>query len=101
MGLTGSPKHVDYMCGSSLFYRAYISNACPKPVKLPEIKRWVIEWIEEFEKPPKEVRLNPTIVNQRTIDQLHELGVMIIKSIGGVPVWEVHLGPAVVDPPPM
>lgn len=84
MGLTGSYKHVDYMCGSSLFYRVYISKDHPKPVKLPDIKRWIKEWIGEFGLPPKEVRLNHTIVNQRTIDQLQELGVTMIKPIAGV-----------------
>jgi|ETNvirnome_2_300_1030623.scaffolds.fasta_scaffold96290_1 hypothetical protein len=74
-------------------YRVYISKGYPKPAKLPDIKRWVVEWIEEFENPPHELRLSPTAINQRTIDRLHELGVAVIKPIGGVLAWEVHIGP--------
>ena len=74
-------------------YRAYISKDYPRPVKLPDIKRWVVEWTEEFENPPYELRLSPTVINQRTIDRLHELGVTVIKPIGGVLAWEVHVGP--------
>ena len=74
-------------------YRVYISKDYPKPVKLPDIKRWVSDWTNEFGSPPLEVHLSPTVINQRTIDRLRELGVTAIKSIGGVLAWEVHVGP--------
>jgi hypothetical protein len=74
-------------------YRVYVSTDYPKPVRLPEMKRWVSDWTEEFDTPPIELHLSPTIINQRTIDRLHELGVTTIKPIGGVLAWEVHIGP--------
>ena len=76
-------------------YRVYVSKDYPKPVKLPEMKRWVGEWIEEFGIPPREFFLSSTLLNERTIDRLHELGVTKIKSMGGVLAWEVHVGPVV------
>ena len=74
-------------------YRVYVSKDRLKPVKLPDIKRWVNDWTEEFGVPPGEVYLSRTVINQRTIDRLHELGVAIVKPMGGVLAWEVHIGP--------
>jgi len=86
-GLQSNDQHVDHV------YRVYVSKDYPKPVKLPDIKRWVSDWTEEFGAPPRELHLSPTIINQRTIDRLHELGVTVIKPIGGVLAWEVYVGP--------
>jgi hypothetical protein len=73
-------------------YRVYISKDRLKPVKLPDIKRWVSDWTEEFGAPPREIYLSHTVINQRTIDRLHELGVTIVRPMGGVLAWEVHIG---------
>ena len=77
--------------GSS--YRVYVGKDYPQPVKLPEVKKWVSDWTEEFGFPPREVFINSVSINQRTIDRLHELGVMKVQSMGGVLAWEIHIGP--------
>ena len=94
-GFISAMRHVGYA------YRSYVSKDYPQPIKLPEMKRWVRDWTEEFGFPPKEVFLSPTTFNhQRTIDKLYELGVTMIKPKGGVLAWEVHIGPVPADPSP-
>lgn len=92
-GLQGNDQRVDHV------YRSYIGKDYPQPVKLPEIKQWVSNWTAEFGSPPNEVFLSQKNFNQRTMDRLHELGVTTIKPIGGVLMWEVHIGPVPIDPP--
>ena len=78
-------------------YRVYIGKDYPKALKLTEIKAMVREFTEEYLFPPKECLINPTLMNDRIIDRLHELNVSTISSRGGVLAWELHLGPI---PPP-
>ena len=85
-------SNMDVSTGSQ-GYRVCIGKDYPGPIKLPEVKEMVRQWTEEFGIPPKECVLSFRVINDRTIDQLHELGVTTVRSTGGILAWEVYLGP--------
>ena len=75
-------------------YRVCVTKNYPKAVELPEIEKMVRQWAREFGSPPSECFLNSTVINDRIVDRLHELGVTTIDSTEGILAWEVYIGPA-------
>jgi len=69
-------------------YRVYVSPH-KASIKVPDVKRWVGEWSDEFGSPPHSVRISPTV--DRLIPTLHNLGVDNVNIVGGVLAWEMHI----------
>jgi hypothetical protein len=69
-------------------WRVYVTTT-RSSVKVPDIKRWVGEWVDEFGSPPHTVRIHPTV--DRLTPTLHDLGVIEVEQIGGVLAWEIHI----------
>ena len=69
-------------------WRVYVTTT-RSSVKVPDIKRWVGEWVDEFGSPPHSVRINTTV--ERLTPTLHDLGVTEVVTNGGVLAGEIHI----------
>ena len=59
-------------------------------VKVPDVKRWVGEWIDHFGSPPAVARIHGK--NARLVATLTSMGVGDVLITNGVLAWELQLG---------
>ena len=59
-------------------------------VKVPDVKRWVGEWIDHFGNPPAVARIHGK--NDRLTATLTSMGVDNVIVTNGVLAWELQLG---------